>query len=139
MIHHPYQQGMTMAPSNLHDWDEPQTTSPLDRARTFFAAVLVLFGIIIGGVLVYQVGQFLFAAHAPAMFDRIAAASADETAILITKGDQTQRIQLPPKLLSVIGGFFCIIALSITARLAVGAITLGARLLTPGSVDRKVA
>jgi hypothetical protein len=128
-----------MTRSNLHDWDEPATTTPQERARMLFAAVLLLFGLIVGGLLVYQVTQFLFAPHAPAMFERVSAASADELAVLITKGDQTTRIQLPPRILSVIGSLVCLLALGITARLAYGALSVAARLLVPNAGDRKQA
>src|SRR5262245_20129446 len=95
----------------MHPWNEPPKTSPLSPeqgTRLFFGAVLVVFGLIVGGALVYQLKQIVLGTSEPALVARLTPASADDVAIVVnhsaqgSQPAQSSRIQLPPKTLNVI-------------------------------------
>ena len=128
-----------MTASTMKQWEEPKPAAivtPEQGARMFFAAALIVFGLVVGGVLVYQIKQFLFGPHTPVLIDRMSVASADELAILIKNGEQSSRIQIPPKTLTVIGGFISLIALAIVSKIACVTINAGAKLLMTNQEDR---
>ena len=119
-------------------WDQPackpSSIAPDQGVRLFFGSVLVIFGLIVGGVLVYQIKQVVFGSQEPAMITRLSAAAADETTILINLGQQQQsqvpqKIQIPPKTLSVIAYLFTLIAMGLVGKLVYVTLAAGTRLL----------
>src|SRR5262245_15755849 len=106
-------------PHTIQPWDQPKTASisPEQGTRLFFGAVLVIFGLIVGGAIIWQFKQIVFGPNEPALVTRLSPTSADDLAIVINQtgpSTQSSRIQLPPKTLSVIGYFFCAIALGVS-------------------------
>jgi hypothetical protein len=129
-------------PNSLNPWDEPKTASisPELGTRLFFGAVLVIFGLIVGGSVLWQLKQIVYGPKEPALVTRLSPASADDLAILINQSGQTpqtQRIQLPPETLSVIGYFFCVIALWASSTIAYATISGGVKLLTSAKEQKR--
>jgi hypothetical protein len=129
-------------PNSLNPWDEPKTSSisPELGTRLFFGAVLVIFGLIVGGAVLWQLKQIVYGPNEPALVTRLSPASADDLAILINQSGQTpqtQRIQLPPKTLNVIGYFFCVIALWASSTIAYATISGGVKLLLCTNPQKK--
>jgi hypothetical protein len=118
--------------TTVNPWETPRQTpamTPEQGARLFFGVVLLVCGLIMGGVLVYQLKQVLFGTNEPALIQRLTQTSLDDLAVLIKEGDQLKRIQLPPKTFAVIGYFFSLMALWIVGKLVYAALNLGTRLL----------
>ena len=126
----------------MNSWNEPpkSTLSPEQGARLFFGGALLIFGMIVGGTLIYQLKQIVLGPAEPALVTRLTPASADDLAILIDGKDgpttQTSRIQLPPKTLGVIGYFFAVIALWVVTLIAYATISGGVKLLLSANESR---
>jgi hypothetical protein len=125
--------------SNMSNpWNEPPKLPPLtpeQGTRLFFGATLLIFGLIVGGAVLFQLKQVVFGPAEPALVTRLAPSSADDLAIKInhtSQANQSSRIDLPPKTLSVIGYFFALLALWIASMIAYATISGGARLLLAG-------
>ena len=129
-------------PHTIQPWDEPKTPSisPEQGTRLFFGALLVIFGLIVGGAIIWQFKQIVFGPNEPTLVTRLSPSSADDLAIVINRtgqNAQSSRIQLPPKTLSVIGYFFCVIALWVSSMIAYATMSGGVKLLLSGKEPKK--
>ena len=129
-------------PHTIKPWDEPKTSpiSPEQGTRLFFGAVLVCFGLIVGGAIIWQFKQIVFGPNEPALVTRLSPSSPDDLAIVINQtgpSAQNSRIQLPPKTLSVIGYGLCALALWVSCMVAYATISGGVKLLLSVKEQKK--
>jgi hypothetical protein len=102
--------------------------------------VLVCFGLIVGGAIIWQFKQIVFGPNEPGLVMRLSPSSPDDLAITINGSGpnaQNSRIQLPPKTLSVIGYFLCALALWVSSMIAYATISGGVKLLLSAKEEKK--
>lgn len=91
--------------------------SPVQTTRIGFGGLLILFGLAVGGIIVYQLGKIVFDDAELALVRRLAPTNPDDMAVILGEGEQARRIQLPPRPLVVIGYFLALLALFIAAKI----------------------
>ena len=130
---------MTNMTTNPWDQSSPGATSltPEQGVRMFFGAALLIFGMVVAGVVVYQAKQVLFGPAEPVVLKRLTPSSLDDVTMIIGQGpttaasatQQSQRIQIPGKTLTLIGYFLTMLLLWVAGKIAYLTVSSGTRLL----------